>query len=1467
MSPFVLGSPGLGSPGFIAYRSNISPADTSIPRYRSWSAETNSWSSESSFATAGSPVRWVRVAYCPNASRKDERIVVTLSDDGSLYAYVGNGTTWSQTSIGSTGTTVNAYRAFDLAYETTTGRALVVYSKGTTPTEIGYRIWDGVSWASEVTWDVRTTDVVNWIVLASAPGARSGTADDNEIAMIYLDDDPDVHGYVWTGTAWNEPDTTIWDTTPAAATTEHIAVAYELTTGEAMFLWGDSANDVLNYRMWTGTLGATTTLTISDLFRAPAWVSLKSRPGADDLILAVICTGADLNTRFWTGTAWDATGHSEHDGGVDLPRGFDIEWESDGTHALLVYGTAANSLEWTKFDPATPMWLAGGTISATGSHPWVQLRRPPFPIRVDTGNAPQVMGGTLDTLFGIDALQFDGTSLTLTADAFTSGTVVSTYECFEIAFLEINPKISVDPASLIDTGTTYAPQTPVILNPNGNGYYSDWSGSYTDWDDWPSHDDDTTKVYTTQSWYYISSTLTNHGAETWNIAKVKLTVVARNTDPNSGEKITPFLRIDGSDLEGSQFTPTTTYENYTSEWAVNLASGLYWNWTAIDALEAGVYSEGSYGGELRVTQLYVEVTGPRLTFDIRVDYVKDLWLFNFELTFNPEVIKGVVYDPYVSAFDTRMDPIKRGPFLESAGGTASLSEGLGWNNTMGKLWLTGAFLGGADKNPAKCPDGTGVIATMYFEVVAKGETNIRFGELTELIDPNDNYLAQGRAYTEDGYFRNVDSALIPKLDFSVTQTGAWGIIEGKDVIFTGNQTGMDTYKWYFWKALQTSFYEWFPEVLLRPDGNGTYTDWTGYARDWDDTTADADATYVSATSHNLNETSTLADDTLSSWTIDGVVLRIVARNTLTSDEEVQLMLVVGGTKYLGEKYKPTTSYSTYTSEWSTNPATGSRWTWANINALKAGVRSEQVGGSWTGELRVTQLYLTVIGSPLLMNERIVTQNFTNRGTWPVTHTVISGGIVGTITKYVALPAHDIAVTGIYTNASASTYPIGSYYIDMGETIEINITVENQGGFSETFDLIANWSDPYQNEGSIGEYTVTLGIGVSENRTFTWTPTGARFNITHPDRFGITGNASIVQYEYDQGDNTFSYPYPRIRYHNVAVEEIEMFGYRAITPNGNGDYTAWTGTYTNWDDWPTNDTDTTTVNATSDAWAESSTLTDHGTETWTIAKVRLVIVARNLASGSNERILPMLVIGGTRYYHQASITPTISYEKYEVEWTTNPAYGGIAWNWTAIDALQAGVESEQVFGWTGILMVTQLYVEVLSAPVTSLTVQPGEEVLIKVTVENFGDFNQTNIAVTPYYDSTPAAATQIIPLLTNKSFAISMGALGMKSDETLDFIWDTTGVSGTYTINATAAFTVAYTPGDATPGDDYTPGDDSLLDGTVTVGAAVPEFPLGVALEMALAALVIYIWWRTKKKPKKYTPNRTLQLHHSQLSKT
>lgn len=136
--------------------------------------------------------------------------------------------------------------------------------------------------------------------------------------------------------------------------------------------------------------------------------------------------------------------------------------------------------------------------------------------------------------------------------------------------------------------------------------------------------------------------------------------------------------------------------------------------------------------------IWDEAMGPgaQFTVDIVVDYVENLWAYQIELYFNPEVIQGVSYE--------------NGPFMESQGGSAVFLPGGGFDNTEGKLALFGAYLDPMENYPY---GEDGVLAAVTFEVVGYGKSSIVLGDDTGLTDAEGEWII---SHLEHGHFANAE---------------------------------------------------------------------------------------------------------------------------------------------------------------------------------------------------------------------------------------------------------------------------------------------------------------------------------------------------------------------------------------------------------------------------------------------------------------------------------------------------------------------------------------------------------------------------------------------------------------------------------------------------------------------------------------------------------------------------------------
>jgi hypothetical protein len=376
------------------WRNSITPPDTpgpiimayskttTTPAYRIW--QGLNWSGESN---ANAVVGTVNQVVVKSSRTRNEAILGTQTSTGAIYVqvYDGDSLTWGPATQVGTGPTTT--RSFDIAYEKNGDRAVIAYTPSSGSADFAYRTWNGttLSGATNVTGSP-TSGAINWIEMDQNPLSAS-----NEIALILLDANADVYGMRWNGTSWVHMDTAvIWDTNASTATRKGIDVEYEQTSGEALFMWGDSVSTDQYYRTWNGTtLANAVPLDIAGTGGVANWVQLAARPGSNEIMYGLQDAGGDFNTRVWSGSAWDAAGsHPEHDATVEnvASRNFDLVWETHASNpgvAWVLWGNGSN-ISSRRWDSGA--WGTIANLSGSDDTSFVRLRADPVSGAVFTGN-------------------------------------------------------------------------------------------------------------------------------------------------------------------------------------------------------------------------------------------------------------------------------------------------------------------------------------------------------------------------------------------------------------------------------------------------------------------------------------------------------------------------------------------------------------------------------------------------------------------------------------------------------------------------------------------------------------------------------------------------------------------------------------------------------------------------------------------------------------------------------------------------------------------------------------------------------------------------------------------------------------------------------------------------------------------------------------------------------------------------
>jgi len=317
------------------------------PRWTTW--DGTSWSSEGIALPIGGEILWCELKSC---TKRSEQILGVLDSNGHLNVQVRTDSIWGNlmeltTSIGPAN---SAYRGFDIEYEQTSGRAILVYQENTS--DPVYRIWDGVSWSAAQPIDLPTAGVPVWIELASDPYA-------NSVALITLDDQEDVAGAIWNGSAWTD---LLRLTNNAYSFQEKgVDVSFYGKSGEAFFVYCPSNRDWFRYSIHDSA-GWGVEEDGPDVASRIRQVRLAPGMSTDSLAVAWVADDSKGWASIWDGTGIQQTHNFEPDSVTNKSaRCFDLAWERSGDHLLVTWSDASDSTG----QPSYCTWRAGLWSSTT----------------------------------------------------------------------------------------------------------------------------------------------------------------------------------------------------------------------------------------------------------------------------------------------------------------------------------------------------------------------------------------------------------------------------------------------------------------------------------------------------------------------------------------------------------------------------------------------------------------------------------------------------------------------------------------------------------------------------------------------------------------------------------------------------------------------------------------------------------------------------------------------------------------------------------------------------------------------------------------------------------------------------------------------------------------------------------------------------------------------------------------------
>ncbi len=332
-----------------------------LPKWKSYGNTVNTFGSVTDMPSGAVARNWASAV----SPTKNEMTAVYTDNAGNLRVMCFNGSTWSQdfsVTVGGAGTT----RRFDVAYETGSGDAMVVYSTnvGTTNelayiTKVGANDCGSANWSAATNLDpVRTTGIVHWVKIAEDDRVGS-----NLLAMVWADANSDLSAMIWSGSAWTNEPTAVTEASLEVVTiaqdVEDFDIEYESLSGDIMLVWANSAGsnavNGVRYRVCTGGTSACTwgAVTTPPTFLDDATnLDLAADPSSDAMVFASIGNaGSDLQNGYWSGSAWTNVANADTSCGTPTAgsKKVAVGWLNSGAtkRSLVVYNdSAATGIDW-----------------------------------------------------------------------------------------------------------------------------------------------------------------------------------------------------------------------------------------------------------------------------------------------------------------------------------------------------------------------------------------------------------------------------------------------------------------------------------------------------------------------------------------------------------------------------------------------------------------------------------------------------------------------------------------------------------------------------------------------------------------------------------------------------------------------------------------------------------------------------------------------------------------------------------------------------------------------------------------------------------------------------------------------------------------------------------------------------------------------------------------------------------------
>lgn len=253
-------------------------------------------------------------------------------------------------------------RKFAVAYEQTSGDCLVAYSTGTS-LGVASRTGSAASMSGATSVMVANTEF-NTIALYPKPGS-------DEILLLAQDANHDLRACLWNGSGWGS--VALLTANLKQVVHEVFAAAYQGSSGTPMVVYGLNGSNIAKYRTYSYTAAAwSAEANMPATNDDPYYVRLVAKTSSNEVLCGILDASKRIYASRWNGSSWSSATMIADNTQYEDRRCFDIAYEPDESHALIVYGDNDESPAYRTWDGSA--WSSASSAGDAGGRPcFVQL--------------------------------------------------------------------------------------------------------------------------------------------------------------------------------------------------------------------------------------------------------------------------------------------------------------------------------------------------------------------------------------------------------------------------------------------------------------------------------------------------------------------------------------------------------------------------------------------------------------------------------------------------------------------------------------------------------------------------------------------------------------------------------------------------------------------------------------------------------------------------------------------------------------------------------------------------------------------------------------------------------------------------------------------------------------------------------------------------------------------------------------